>query len=109
MTTKNTRTTKATKATKSTKSKGATKATATGGNAKKLSALSAAAKGLGESKEPMNCGALIEAMAAKKLWSSPGGKTPAQTLYSAITREINTKGKESRFRKTERGLFTAKA
>jgi len=66
-------------------------------------ALDAAAKVLASAKEPMNCQALIEAMAAKKLWSSPGGKTPAQTLYAAISREINEKGKESRFKKTDRG------
>lgn len=48
-------------------------------------------------------------MAAKKLWSSPGGKTPASTLYSAILREINAKWKDARFKKTERGKFAAKA
>lgn len=74
---------------------------------KKLSAIDAAAKLLGESKEPMNCGEMIEAMATKGLWTSPGGKTPAATLYSAILREINVKGKESRFIKTERGRFAA--
>jgi hypothetical protein len=73
--------------------------------AKKLSALDAAAKVLGDSGEPMNTKAMIEAMAAKKLWSSPGGKTPAATLYSAILREIGVKGKESRFKKTDKGLF----
>ena len=50
----------------------------------------------------MNSKELIDAMAAKKLWTSPGGKTPAPTLYSAITREISTKGKDSRFRKAEK-------
>ena len=77
--------------------------------AKKVGALDAAAQVLAGSKEPLNCKAMVEAMAKKGLWTSPGGKTPAQTLYSAILREINTKGKESRFRKTERGLFTVKA
>lgn len=76
---------------------------------KKLSALDAAAKVLGASKEPMTSGEMIDAMAAKGLWTSPGGKTPAATLYSAILREIGTKGKESRFTKTERGKFAAKA
>jgi len=74
---------------------------------KKLSAIDAAAKVLWESKEPMNCKALVEAMATMGLWTSPGGKTPAATLYSAILREINVKGKESRFKKTERGRFAA--
>ncbi len=56
----------------------------------------------------MTTKALIEAMAEKKLWTSPGGKTPAATLYSAILREITTKGKEARFKKSDRGLFAAK-
>jgi hypothetical protein len=33
------------------------------------------------------------------------GKTPAATLYAAATREIAAKGKQARFRKTERGMF----
>jgi HB1/ASXL restriction endonuclease-like protein with HTH domain len=74
---------------------------------KKTSALDAAAQVLAESKEPMNTRQMIEVMAAKKLWTSPGGKTPHATLYSAILREINEKGKDARFTKTERGKFTA--
>ncbi len=74
---------------------------------KKLSALDAAAQVLAASKEPMNAKGMIEAMAAKGLWTSPVGKTPHATLYSAILREIGTKGKEARFKKTDRGHFTA--
>jgi hypothetical protein len=48
---------------------------------------------------------MIEAMAAKGLWSSPNGQTPAATLYAAILREINTNVKEARFKKADRGLF----
>ena len=48
---------------------------------------------------------MIEAMAAKGLWSSPNGQTPAATLYSAILQEIKTKGDESRFVKADRGKF----
>ncbi len=73
----------------------------------KLSALDAAAKVLAAAKEPMNAKELIEAMAAKKLWTSPGGKTPWATLYSAITREIAKKGQDARFKKAERGKFAA--
>ena len=76
--------------------------------AKKVGALDAAAKVLAASKEPLNCKAMIEAMAKKGLWTSPGGKTPHATLYSAIIREIALKGKEARFVKTERGQFAAK-
>ena len=73
--------------------------------AKKLSALDAAAQVLAETGQPMACKEMIETMTAKGYWSSPGGKTPASTLYSAITKEISTKGKESRFKKTDRGRF----
>ena len=73
--------------------------------AAKLSALDAAAKVLGEIGKPMSCNEMIEAMATKGYWSSPGGKTPASTLYSAILKEVTTKGKESRFKKTDRGRF----
>jgi HB1/ASXL restriction endonuclease-like protein with HTH domain len=72
---------------------------------KKLSALDAAAQVLAETGKPMACKEMIEAMAAKGYWSSPGGKTPASTLYSGILKEIATKGKESRFKKTDRGRF----
>jgi hypothetical protein len=73
---------------------------------KKLSALDAAAKVLAEAIEPMNTRQMVETMAAKGYWKSPGGKTPHATLYSAILREINAQGKEARFAKTERGRFT---
>jgi hypothetical protein len=74
----------------------------------KLSALDAAAKVLADTGEAMNTKAMIEAMAAKGLWTSPGGKTPHATLYSAIAREINEKGADARFVKVERGQFAAK-
>jgi len=74
---------------------------------KKLSAIDAAAKVLGETGEAMNCQEMIKAMADKGYWTSPGGKTPAGTLYSSILRELQTKGKDARFKKTERGKFKA--
>ena len=73
---------------------------------KKLSALDAAARVLGESGQAMNCQEMIEAMAAKGYWTSPAGKTPGATLSSAILRELKMKGTDARFRKTERGKFT---
>ena len=76
-----------------------------GAEAKKLSALDAAAKVLAETRQPMSCKELIETMAHKGYWSSPGGKTPSATLYSGMIKEISTKGKESRFQKTGRGRF----
>ena len=74
---------------------------------KKMSALDAAVQVLASSKEPLNCPQLIEAMTTQGLWTSPGGKTPHATLFSAIMREIKTKGKEARFTKTDRGHFAA--
>ena len=72
---------------------------------KKPSALDAAARVLAETGTPMTCKELIDAMAAKGYWSSPKGKTPEATLYSCFLRELTTKGKESRFKKAERGMF----
>jgi hypothetical protein len=77
--------------------------------AKRVTALDAAARVLAEVGKPMSSGEMIEEMAAKKYWSSPSGKTPAATLYAAILREMKTKGKEARFKKTERGKFAATA
>lgn len=73
--------------------------------APKLSALDAAAKVLAEAKEALGCQDLIGRMAAAGHWTSPNGKTPAATLYAAITREIATKGEASRFKKAGRGRF----
>ena len=77
--------------------------------AKKTSALDAALRVLEEAGQPMNCQEMIKGMAEKGYWTSPGGQTPHATLYSAILREIATKGKDARFTKTERGKFAAKA
>jgi HB1, ASXL, restriction endonuclease HTH domain len=73
---------------------------------KKLSAIDAAVKVLGENGQAMNCKELIDAMATKGYWTSPGGATPWATLYSAILRDLKTKGTEARFKKAERGKFT---
>ena len=71
---------------------------------KKLSQLDAAVKVLQGAGEPMNCKAMVEAMAKKKLWTSPGGKTPEATLYASILRDLK-KGKDARFKKVNRGQF----
>jgi hypothetical protein len=73
--------------------------------ARGLSALDAAARVLEEAGTPMTCQEMVAAMATKRYWSSPNGKTPAATLYSAILREITTKGAQARFTKTDRGKF----
>lgn len=77
--------------------------------AKRTSAVDAAAQVLAKAGKPMRVKDLVAEMEAKKLWKSPGGKTPAATLYSAMIREITVKGKTARFVKKDRGLFAANA
>jgi len=72
---------------------------------KRMSGLDAAAKVLAESDRPLTAREMIETAEAKGYWTSPGGKTPHATVYSAIIREIATKGADARFRKVERGKF----
>ncbi|MBX3404491.1 MAG: hypothetical protein KF699_13860 [Phycisphaeraceae bacterium] len=74
---------------------------------KRVSALDAAAQVLSDSEVPMRAKEMIAAMEAKRLWTSPGGKTPEATLYAAIIREIAAKGTAARFKKHERGVFVA--
>ncbi len=74
---------------------------------KRVSALDAAAQVLAASGVPMRAKEMIAAMEAKGLWTSPGGKTPEATLYSAIIREIAAKGSAARFARRERGAFVA--
>ena len=86
--------------------------------AKRLSALDAAAQVLQglpvkEAKSGLSSQDLIDRMAAAGLWTSPGGQTPAATLYAAMIREIASKGGASRFVRLEsadgstRGRFAA--
>ena len=79
---------------------------------KRLGALDAAAQVLKSAGNPMRSRELIAAMAEQGLWTSPAGRTPHATLYAAILREIKSaagKGKSSRFRKVDRGLFAFSA
>ncbi len=56
---------------------------------KKLSQMAAAEKILASAREPMSCKELVEAMAKKRVWKSPGGKTPDAALLC----HIRTKGR----------------
>jgi hypothetical protein len=76
-------------------------------SAPKLSALDAAAQVLTETGTALTCQELIQVMADKGYWTSPGGKTPAATLYAAILKELKTKGVQARFLKTAPGKFAA--
>lgn len=74
--------------------------------AKGLSLLNAAATVLERSGEAMTVRQMIDSAKKSGLWTPGGGKTPEQTLYSAIVREIKLKGDSARFRKSEtRGHF----
>ena len=59
--------------------------------AKKLSLLNAAIIVLRETKADMNTRELIEAIVERQLWTPTECKTPEQTLYGSIFREIATK------------------
>ena len=68
------------------------------------SALNLAAAYLASCENPKNIKEITEAVLAAG-WKTEG-KTPGATLNAAIIREIKAKGKESRFAKADRGMFT---
>ena len=72
---------------------------------KKLSLVKAAIAVLKESDEAMNTRSIVETAKAKGLWSPGAGKTPEQTLYSAMMREIKERGLQARFKLVNRGHF----
>ena len=53
----------------------------------------------------MHCKDIVDLAVARGLWRPRDGKTPANTLYAAILREIKAKGDSSRFVKADRGKF----
>lgn len=68
---------------------------------KPLSLVNAAHKILKEEGRAMSCPEMVEAAIAKGYWKQGAGKTPAQTLYAAILREIKTSN--DRFKRSEVG------
>ena len=88
-------------ASKKTNSKAAAKAA----DKPKMSLFKAAIAVLEESEEAMNTKSLVEAAKERGLWAPGAGKTPEQTLYSAIVRDIKVKGADSRFKLVARGHF----
>ena len=74
----------------------------------KTSLLEAAAKVLEASNAPMGVKEMFEEAKRRRLWAPGAGKTPLQTLYSSIYREIKEKGNDSRFKKEARGRFSFK-
>ena len=60
---------------------------------KRMSLLSAAVEVLKAAgpEHPMNCKEILEAILERHLWTPTDCKTPEQTLYGSLFREINTK------------------
>ena len=60
---------------------------------KRMSLLNAAVEVLKAAgpEHPMNCKEILEAILERQLWTPTDCKTPEQTLYGSIFREINTK------------------
>ncbi|NLF33049.1 MAG: hypothetical protein GX591_19460 [Planctomycetes bacterium] len=80
-----------------------------GDGGKRMSLLDAAAHLLAQGTgDPMRCQDLVDLAVERGLWQRGTGKTPANTLYAAILREITTKGDASRFVKADRGKFARK-
>lgn len=75
---------------------------------KKLSLLSAALEVLKFDSAALNTRQMVAAAKERGLWTPGAGKTPEQTLYSAIMREIKAKGDASRFVKDASGHFKAR-
>lgn len=71
---------------------------------KKTGCLDAAVQMLEEAGEPLTCTQMMDRILEQGLWTTTG-RTPAATLYSAIAREIQHHGNESRFVLAERGKF----
>ena len=73
--------------------------------AKKMSLMDAAVAVLKDSGEPMNTREMVKAAAEKGYWTPTACKTPEQTLYGSIFREIKTR-EEPRIVKSEvKGKF----
>lgn len=94
------------KTTRKTSKKTARKSTKAKPAAKRKGILGIAAEMLARSKKPMGSKEIVERAIADGLWQT-SGKTPSATLYAAMIREIAAKGKDARFKKVDRGLFTS--
>ena len=74
---------------------------------KRLSLLNAAVIVLKDAgpEHPMNCKEILEAIVARQLWTPTNCKTPEQTLYGSIFREINTKEHPRILKSNVKGKF----
>ncbi len=74
---------------------------------KRLSLLNAAVEVLKSAgpEHPMNCKEILEAILTRQLWTPTDCKTPEQTLYGSIFREINTKEHPRILKSNVKGKF----
>lgn len=74
---------------------------------KKISLMDAAVAVLRDSGEPMNTSEMVKAAAEKGYWTPTACKTPEQTLYGSIFREIKTKAQPRIVKSETKGKFIA--
>ena len=74
---------------------------------KRMSLMDAAVAVLKESGEPMNTREMVKAAAEKGYWTPTACKTPEQTLYGSIFREIKTKANPRIVKSETKGKFIA--
>ena len=72
---------------------------------KRMSLMDAAVAVLKESGEPMNTREMVKAAAEKGYWTPTACKTPEQTLYGSIFREIKTKAQPRIVKSATKGKF----
>lgn len=73
--------------------------------AKPLSLMNAAVEVLRRSEQPLNTREIVAQAIALGLWTPTGAKTPEQTLYGAIFREIATKEQPRIVKAEQKGKF----
>ncbi len=72
---------------------------------KKLSLMDAAVKVLKMTGEPMNTREMVQVAILKGLWIPTSCKTPEQTLYGSIFREMSTKENPRIIKSEQKGKF----
>ena len=72
---------------------------------KHLSLMDAALEVLKTSEHPLNTREMVKSAIEHGLWTSTGARTPEQTLYGAIFREIATKENPRIVKAEQRGKF----
>jgi hypothetical protein len=73
---------------------------------KKMSCLDAAVQVLADSPTPLTRPKIAQIAQDRGLWKPRKGKTPQQTIGGGITREIQSRGSKSRFKRTKRGQYS---